>query len=334
MSSNYTSKTAALKTITHDSHIIRVNKLYLNDVEPIDVAHYIKSFQTDIGKLNTFAESVDPANIAYLNKAVTFTEGISSPSIEATGTLSAVNISLSGQLLAGLDSGLEGYGLNAAKLFAEEATINSLNVTAISGLNALTLSRSEEEPILTDNDVLTRLESDERYARLEEDNTFIGNNTFEESVNFKKDVLISGETQANNSINVLNGNIYVSKGSQISFTGDGEISIASGSSGYPIFNGVPSVLSNGVIYNLDALNENIDLSQVTFDGDETLVQSCELWFTTGTTIHDIIWPANIYWTDYEDGTMPPLFSNMKYRISLRHELGDIIATVSRFYPVR
>lgn len=151
---------------------------------------------------------------------------------------------------------------------------------------------------------------------------------------FTENLILDGELTSNKSINIIGGNIFIAKGSQISFLDDGEVTITNGATGYPIYNGIPSIVSNGAIYNVGSLESDTNLSAITFDGDETLVQSCEIWFTTGSTIYNITWSENVYWIDYDDGSMPTLLSNMKYRIVLRREIDDIIASISHYYAVR
>ena len=85
---------------------------------------------------------------------------------------------------------------------------------------------------------------------------------------------------------------------------------------------------NGKIYDLGLLTSDVDLSSVAFDGDDTIVQTAEIWFTLGDTIHNIIWPANVIWIDTIDGTMPPLAANLNYRLSIRKEVKYIVASIS------
>lgn len=174
----------------------------------------------------------------------------------------------------------------------------------------------------------TLIENIDNQALLDAENVFQESNTFLSPVTFDKEIT------TNDSINVLGGNIYISKNSEITFLDDGEVTITSGASGYPIYNGIPFIVSNGAIYNIGTLESDTNLSAITFDGDETLVQSCEIWFTTGATIYNITWPENVYWIDYDNGSMPTLLPNMKYRIVLRREIDDIIASISHYYAAR
>ena len=148
------------------------------------------------------------------------------------------------------------------------------------------------------------------------------NNTFEEKTTFTDNVIVS------------NGNILLLKSANIKYLDDGEVTISSGASGFPIFDGIPTIVSNSAIYNVGVIDGDIDLSGMYFDGDETIVQSCEVWFTTDSQLYNITWPSNLFWIDYDDGNMPQLLPNMKYRIVLRREIDDIIASISHFYSVR
>lgn len=158
------------------------------------------------------------------------------------------------------------------------------------------------------------------YAKKDEANIFTETNTFDNGVISNNNVLVTG------------GNILLNKNCSIKFLDDGEVTITGGASGYPIINGIPTSISNSIIYNVGLISADTDLSGMVFDGDETIVQSCEVWFTTGDTIYNITWPTGTYWIDYDGGAMPTLHTNTKYRIVLRKEIDDLIASISHSYP--
>lgn len=166
------------------------------------------------------------------------------------------------------------------------------------------------------------------YARKSQANTFTNDNTFQKSTKFSKGL------ESDSDVIVKTGNIFVNKGSNITFLDDGEVTITNGASGYPYEAGIPTVLDNGRVYDLGVISDYVNLSDVTFNGDDTLIQTCEIWFTTATDVAAITWPDNVYWIDYDDGVLPELKSNMKYRISIRKEITDIVASISYVYPVR
>ena len=178
------------------------------------------------------------------------------------------------------------------------------------------------------NELTSLIENKDNLALLNKENVFQEIVTFSSPVNFNKEIIV------NDSINVQGGNLYVSKNSKITYFDDGEVTIENGASGYPVYNIIPTIVSNGAIYNVGVIESDLNLSGITFDGDNTLVQSCEIWFTTGATIYNITWPDNVYWIDYDNGLMPTLLPNIKYRIVLRREIDDVIASISHYYAVR
>lgn len=307
MSSIYTSTTAALKAVTVDSCIIKSNKVLIK--KKTDNGDYV-DILNEVDTINGRLEEIDST---ISTAALTDKENVFTYQNDFSAGLSSSNITI------GQNTTIDSTGIQS----------DNLIIT-----NNISLQQSREQSSLKEHDVLSCSESDERYANLNNDNEFTGNNVFDGDSTFTSAVQLDAPITTNNSINVLGGNIYISKGSQISFLDDGEVTITSGASGYPIYNGIPSIVSNGVIYNIGTLTDDVDLSDITFDGDETLVQSCEIWFTVGATAYDITWPDNAYWIDYEDGTIPSLFTNMKYRIVLRKEIDDIVASISHYYAVR
>lgn len=145
------------------------------------------------------------------------------------------------------------------------------------------------------------------YSYTDVENTFSATNTFKAPIH--------------------TNNIVVDNGA-IEFADDGEVSLSNGISGWPYTIFIPNKFENGKIYDLGLLTSDVDLSNVVFDGDDTIVQTAEVWFTLGDTIHNIIWPANVIWIDTIDGTMPLLTANLNYRLSIRKEVKYIVASIS------
>ena len=166
------------------------------------------------------------------------------------------------------------------------------------------------------------------YAKKSAENTFTKTNTFQQNTKFNNGI------EADNGMKVKSGNVYISKGASISFLDDGEVTITNGASGYPYQNEMPEFLDNGRVYDFGVLNDDLDLRDLSFNGDNTIIQTCEIWFTTATDVKSILWSDSVYWIDYDDGLMPTLLPNMKYRICVRKEIDDIVASISYTYPVR
>lgn len=197
--------------------------------------------------------------------------------------------------------------------YSSHADFASCKTRVDAGVGAVAL-RLEVTSISTEDSELLS------YAKKDEANIFTETNTFDNGVISNNNVLVTG------------GNILLNKNCSIKFLDDGEVTITGGASGYPIINGIPTSISNSTIYNVGLISSDTDLSGMMFDGDETIVQSCEVWFITGDTIYNITWPTGTYWIDYDDGAMPTLHANTKYRIVLRKEIDDLIASISHSYP--
>lgn len=221
-----------------------------------------------------------------------------------------------------------------------------------------------------DNEILNRMESDVRYARLAAENTFSETNTFEEEVQLE-----NGAT-ANNNINVESGNIIVNKEGVLTFSDpdgvvttseditksnisyqkvqtpqvdannvlvsddgcitfqdsiEGTVIERSRASGYRYLQQVPTVLENGVCYDIGTISNETNLSNVTFTS-ENLIQTCEIWFKTSatpSTTHK--WPNGTYWIDSATGVAPTLLASKNYRIVFRREPNKIIASIAYVY---
>lgn len=180
-----------------------------------------------------------------------------------------------------------------------------------------------------DNEILNCAESDARYAQLEAENTFTANNTFEQEVQLE-----NGAT-ANNNINLRSGDLLIHENGNLTFFDDGVVTTGEESSGSLYTNCytlVPSKLNHNRVYDFGLVEEERDLSTMEFSNSTILVQTCEIWFKTGDTVYDIIWPENIYWIDSSTGAPPEFNTNMKYRIALRNEFDTIVASLSYSYP--
>ena len=128
---------------------------------------------------------------------------------------------------------------------------------------------------------------------------------------------------------INSNNILIDNGGILTFDEkDGQIISSNGASGWPYTVGINSKLENGKIYDLSNITSDLDLSNLSFDGNETIIQTAEVWFTFGDTVYDITWPSNLIWIDTVDGTMPRLFSNQNYRISIRKEINHLVASIS------
>ena len=169
---------------------------------------------------------------------------------------------------------------------------------------------------------------DSKYASLNASNSFTANNTFEQEVQLENGAI------ANNNINVENGNIIVNKDGVLTFSDpDGTVISSNGVSGYQYIELVPTSFTNGAIYELGLVEGSLDLSAIQFDGiEDKLVQTCEVWFRTGSTLPTITWPSGTYWIDKANGVAPTLIANMTYRIVFRNEIIRTVASVGYCYP--
>lgn len=130
---------------------------------------------------------------------------------------------------------------------------------------------------------------------------------------------------------INSNNILIDKNGILTFSDDGEIKIRGGASGWPYEKKTPSLLENGKVYDMGDITADVDLSAMTFGENETLIQTCEVWFKTGDTIFNFSWPEGLFWIDYDDGSMPALLPNMKYRIAIRNEITNLVASISYAY---
>lgn len=126
-------------------------------------------------------------------------------------------------------------------------------------------------------------------------------------------------------------NIFIDNNGAITFVDDGEITIEEGISGFPYVQGIPSKLDNSTIYGIGKITSDTDLSEMTFSGNESIIQTCELWFTTDSTVYTITWPSNLIWIDTTDGSEPTWLPSLNYRIVIRKEIDNLVASISYCY---
>ena len=187
----------------------------------------------------------------------------------------------------------------------------------------------QEIHITSDEHVaLTELiENKDDYARQSVENTFEEVNNFEKHVNFGSSV------ETNGTVKVNSGGVVLSADGYVSFNDDGLVTTPSGAKGYPYSEGIPTVLSNGGVYNLGMITEPIDISGVYFDGDDTIIQTCEVWFEQGNAVNAITWMPDLYWIDTADGKSPTWIAKLRYRVAIRKEIDRLIGSVSYSYSI-
>ena len=150
-----------------------------------------------------------------------------------------------------------------------------------------------------------------------------------------ENIAISNDLSVGQDVIVSSGNVLVGRKGIVSFVDDGEEVDENGASGFPIYNGVPEVLNNSTVYNIGEIDKDIDLSNIRFGGNDNMVQTCEIWFSTpadtarsvGDT-YEITWPENVVWLDSTDGNAPAIVKGTEYRIVLRKENEQIVASIA------
>lgn len=128
-------------------------------------------------------------------------------------------------------------------------------------------------------------------------------------------------------------NVLVSDGGNITFQDgiEGTVIDGNGASGYRYLQQVPTVLENGICYDIGTISNETNLSNVTFTS-ENLIQTCEIWFKTSaipSTTHQ--WPNGTYWIDSATGVAPTLLASKNYRIVFRREPNKIVASIAYLY---
>lgn len=134
---------------------------------------------------------------------------------------------------------------------------------------------------------------------------------------------------------VNTNNILVDGMGILTFTDDIEGTIIdtenNNATGYRYVEGTPSEFNNGICYDIGEITSTTDLSNVRFNSN-TLVQTCELWFTTPSTVPTgYQWPSDLYWIDSATGTAPTLIASKHYRIVFRREPNKVIASIAYLY---
>lgn len=91
---------------------------------------------------------------------------------------------------------------------------------------------------------------------------------------------------------------------------------------------LPDILQAGHVYDLGVLSTDTDLTGLMFSSKEH-VQTAELWFSTGSTAPNILWPDNCFWI----GLFPALTTLMAYRFAIRQEpSGKLLINLAYEYP--
>lgn len=237
-------------------------------------------------------------------------------------------------LLNIIDSATENCAkIDVANIFTMPNSFNSdLTVTGTStfvGQVSLPASTTGTTGITdpTPDQILTTQDNDYRYAQLKVENIFEEVNNFEKHVNFGSSV------ETNGAVKVNSGGVVLSADGYVSFNDDGLVTTPSGAKGYPYSEGIPTVLQNGGIYNLGIITEPIDISGVYFDGDDTIIQTCEVWFEQGSTVNAITWMPDLYWIDTSNGKAPTWIAKLRYRVAIRKEIDRLIGSVSYSYSI-
>ena len=98
---------------------------------------------------------------------------------------------------------------------------------------------------------------------------------------------------------------------------------------------LPEVLRGNAVYNLGELTAAVDLAGLAFMADDSVVQTCELWFSTGEAAPEVSWPESAIWPDEEGQTAPAVLgAGMAYRFALRREPGgNLIITRAYEYTI-
>lgn len=140
---------------------------------------------------------------------------------------------------------------------------------------------------------------------------------------------------AQSGLTATGGDVVISQG-VLAFEdmADGTVSQRSGMSGYQWLDcsvNKPANWNNGICYDFGTLSSSLNLSSIRFSGTNNIVQTCEIWFTTGATTHTVTYPTGTYWIDTSNSGAPTLSPNMHYRMVLRQEPNKIIASVAYAY---
>lgn len=80
------------------------------------------------------------------------------------------------------------------------------------------------------------------------------------------------------------------------------------------------IVEGGIVYQLGELSEeSVDLSSLAFSSSDGVVQTCELWLSTGAEdVPMLIFPEEAAWVE---GSAPSLAVSTAYRITMREDDG-------------
>lgn len=342
MSKSYTFKTAAFKTTTADARKLnaqeiliypgdgdassRINILELiknnsggsGDVNLDDIENSIFSVSqivadhVDDTTLHISQEILDNIEDYNNNKSSFLTKSVADSTYATTASLTST---LSSYVLqSSLSETLSLYtttsALNTAlRNYVKTSTLASYPTTA-----TLESTLSNYVKTSTLNTTLSG------YASKTAANTFTETNTFNKSIAAAAGL-------------VSNSDIFVS-GGILTFEDvtDGTVTTRTGATGYQYVTGMPTAFNNGMCYDIGAISNTTDFSTVSFNGNEHIIQTCEIWFTTPATpptTHK--WPTGTYWIDSSNGAAPILLGSKNYRIVLRREPSKILASVAYMY---
>jgi hypothetical protein len=119
--------------------------------------------------------------------------------------------------------------------------------------------------------------------------------------------------------------------SSSSFFQSGFSSNASGSLYVDCSSSTPFVLDHNCVYDFGVISQDISLGESEFFGKGKLIQTCEVWFETGSTVPTVTWPVGTYWIESATGSAPTLSASTRYRIALRSEVDTIVASIAYTY---
>lgn len=337
MGKNYTQTTAALKAVTIDTAKLDAQNIL---IYPGEGDRNTRKNLLDVvtEKSKPLEEAISAVSQIVTDNKITVDTAIDGVKVsvnELNTTVNELNTSVDNldTSVSELESTVETL---ATKNFAYTDTSNTFNAAntfndnvSFSGSVSLPASTTGTTGIAdpTPNQILTTQDNDYRYAQLKVENTFQEVNNFEKHVNFGSSV------ETNGTVKVNSGGVILSADGYVSFNDDGLVTTPSGAKGYPYSEGIPTVLQNGGIYNLGIITEPIDISGVYFDGDDTIIQTCEVWFEQGSTVNAITWMPDLYWIDTSNGKAPAWIAKLRYRVAIRKEIDRLIGSVSYSYSI-
>jgi hypothetical protein len=337
MGKNYTQTTAALKAVTIDTAKLDAQNIL---IYPGEGDRNTRKNLLDVvtEKSKPLEEAISAVSQIVTDNKITVDTAIDDVKVsvnELNTTVNELNTTVDNldTSVSELESTVETL---AAKNFAYTDTSNTFNAAntfndnvSFSGSVSLPASTTGTTGITepTPDQILTTQDNDYRYAQLKVENTFEEVNNFEKHVNFGSSV------ETNGTVKVNSGGVVLSADGYVSFNDDGLVTTPSGAKGYPYSEGIPTVLSNGGVYNLGMITEPIDISGVYFDGDDTIIQTCEVWFEQGSTVNAITWMPDLHWIDTANGKAPTWIAKLRYRVAIRKEIDRLIGSLSYSYSI-